>query len=192
MHLISWDKVKAPKSEGGLQIRDVATQNLAMGGKILWKMISGKNTWSSKALRTKYFCGHKERCLEQPLWTRKGSPILSLCLKALDLISSNLTWIPGNGKKIKFWEDSLLGQAPLKHLEGIDNIKNWLHSESKTTLWDLSVWNHDDSWQKWDLGDFPQNLEIEARFLLDALQGFTPLSAKKKDQRGWGSSTGLY
>ena len=25
MHLISWDKVKAPKREGGLQIRDVAT-----------------------------------------------------------------------------------------------------------------------------------------------------------------------
>ena len=35
MHLISWDKVKAPKMEGGLQIRDVATQNVALGGKIL-------------------------------------------------------------------------------------------------------------------------------------------------------------
>ena len=35
MHLISWDKVKAPKMEGGLQIRDVAMQNVAMGGKIL-------------------------------------------------------------------------------------------------------------------------------------------------------------
>ena len=78
MHLISWDKVKAPKREGGLQIRDVATQNLAMGGKILWKMISGKTTWSSKALKTKYFCGHKERCLDCPPWTKKGSPILSL------------------------------------------------------------------------------------------------------------------
>ena len=35
MHLVSWDKVKAPRMEGGLQVRDVATQNLAMGGKIL-------------------------------------------------------------------------------------------------------------------------------------------------------------
>ena len=83
MHLVSWNKIKAPKWEGGLQIRDVATQNLAMGGKILWKMIRGKTTWSSKALRTKYFYGHKERCLERPPRTRKGSPILSLCLKPL-------------------------------------------------------------------------------------------------------------
>ena len=102
MHLISWDKVKAPKREGGLQIRDVATQNMAMGGKILWKMISKKTTSSSKALRTKYFCDHKERCLDRPPWTRKGSPILSLCLKSLDLITSKLTWILGNGNKIKF------------------------------------------------------------------------------------------
>jgi hypothetical protein len=66
MHLISWDKVKSPRMEGGLQVRDVATQNLAMGGNILWKMIGGKTTWSSKSLRTKYFCGHKERCLDRP------------------------------------------------------------------------------------------------------------------------------
>ena len=134
MHLISWDKIKAPKMEGGMQIRDMATQNLAMGGKILWKMISSKPTWSSKALRTKYFSGHKERCLDRPPWTRKGSPILSLCLKSLDLITSNLTWILGNGSKIMFWEDSILGQSPLKTVEGLDNIKNWLHSNSKFTL----------------------------------------------------------
>ena len=44
MHLVSWDKVKAPKMEGRLQIRDMATQNLAMGGKLLWKMIRGKQS----------------------------------------------------------------------------------------------------------------------------------------------------
>ena len=146
MHLVSWNKIKSPKWEGGLQIRDVATQNLAMGGNILWKMIRGKTTWSSKALRTKYFRGHKERCLDRPPRTRKGSPILTLCLKSLNMFSSNLTWIPGNGFKIKFWEDSILGQSPLKALEGMENIKNWLHSNIKFTLWDLSSWGPDDSW----------------------------------------------
>ena len=85
----------------------------------------------------------------------------------------------------------MLGKAPLKHQEGMDNIKGWLLSESKSTLWDLSVWNHDESWQKWDLGDYPQHLDFEARSLLDALQGCTPLLSKKKDQRGWGPSTRL-
>ena len=51
LHLVSWDKVTRPNMEGGLQLRDVATQNLAMGGKILWNMISGKNTWSKQILQ---------------------------------------------------------------------------------------------------------------------------------------------
>ena len=192
MHLVSWEKVKGPKSEGGLNIRDVATQNLAMGGKILWKMIRGKTTWSSKALRTKYFRGHKERCLDSPPLTRKGSPILALCLKSLDLITSNLTWIPGNGSKILFWDDSILGQPPLKDMEGLENIKNWLHLNRKFTLWDLSSWSPDDSWNNWDLGAVPHDLKNDACSLLEALQGLSPTSANLKDKRGWGSSSGLY
>ena len=44
IHLVSWDKVMKPKMEGGLQIRNVAIQNLVMGGKILWNLITGKRT----------------------------------------------------------------------------------------------------------------------------------------------------
>jgi len=174
MHLFSWDKVKAPRMEGGLEVRDVATQNLAMGGKILGKMIRGNSTWSSKSLRTKYLCGHKERCLECPPLTRKGSPILSLCLKALDLITSRLSWIPGNDKKTKFWEDSILGQTPLRSLERMDNIKSWLHSNSKFTLWDLSVSDQGNLRLKWDLGVYPRPLETQVQTLMDALQGCSP------------------
>jgi len=123
IHLVSWDKVKAPKKEGGLQIRDVATQNVALGGKILWKIINGKLVWSSKALRKKYFRGHKERCLDRPPTSRKGSPISALCFKAQNLITTNLYWIPGNGKRINIWEDSIMGKIPLGNLGGIDNIK---------------------------------------------------------------------
>ena len=43
IHLVSWEKVKVPKKEGGLQIRDIPTQNVALGGKILWRIIDGKS-----------------------------------------------------------------------------------------------------------------------------------------------------
>ena len=66
LHLVSWDKITRPKMEGGLQIRDVATQNLAMGGKILWKMITGRKTWSKQILKKKYFTRDRQRCLERP------------------------------------------------------------------------------------------------------------------------------
>ena len=31
IHLVSWNKIKLPYKEGGLQVRDLANQNLAMG-----------------------------------------------------------------------------------------------------------------------------------------------------------------
>ena len=98
-HLISWDKIKNPILEGGLHIRDVATQNLAMGSKILWNLISGKSSWSKQVLQKKYFPGHQIRCLDQPPKVPRGSPIFFLCLRSLDHFNSKLTWIPGNGKR---------------------------------------------------------------------------------------------
>jgi hypothetical protein len=57
LHLVSWDKVKSPLLEGGLQIRDLANQNSALGSKILWNIVSGKLSWSKRVLWKKYFQG---------------------------------------------------------------------------------------------------------------------------------------
>ena len=48
LHLVSWDKIKKALLEGGLQIRDVATQNLAMGAKILRVKSHGESNSSAK------------------------------------------------------------------------------------------------------------------------------------------------
>ena len=37
--LVSWKKIKTPRTKGGLQIRDLRIQNLAMGAKLLWNML---------------------------------------------------------------------------------------------------------------------------------------------------------
>ena len=143
--------------EGGLQIRDVTTLNLAMGGKILWNMITGKRTWSKQIIRKKYFRGDKERCLEKPTKVQKGSPIFSLCKRALPYFTTKLTWIPGNRTKIRIWEDSILRYQPLNESIDLGNIKAWLQSKNCSTLWDISSWNRDDidSW----------NLKLEPRRL---------------------------
>jgi hypothetical protein len=44
-HLIKWDIVKHPKESGGLGIKDPGLSNLAMGEKILWNLVSGRNDW---------------------------------------------------------------------------------------------------------------------------------------------------
>jgi len=194
MHLVSWDKIKKPRLEGGLQIRDVATQNLAMGGKILWNMISGKNTWSKQILQKKYFTGNRNRCLEKPPKKQTGSPIFLLCKKALPYFTAKLTWIPGNGANINIWDDSILGNQPLNSLIELRNIQAWLAANNRCTLWDISTWGNDDqnSWASWNVGNHPEELQEEARLLLDMLQGKSPISARSKDKRGWGSGTGKF
>ena len=48
--LVSWEKIPNPWIQGGLQIRNMESQNLALGAKILWKIITRKMTWCKKAL----------------------------------------------------------------------------------------------------------------------------------------------
>lgn len=192
LHLVKWDTIKKPFMEGGLQIRDLATQNMALGTKLLWDIVSGKISWSKKVLWRKYFHGKRLRCLDHPPRSAKGSPVFNLCIKAWDHFSRNLYWIPGNGRKIRIWDDPILGDQPMNHEEGISNIRDWLQDRNLNTLWDISSWSEDGLWERWQLGEVPQWLEGEASVLLDKLQGKAPVKASSKDKRGWGSVTGSY
>jgi hypothetical protein len=91
LHLVSWEKIKNPILESDLQIRDIATQNLSLGAKILWNLISSKSCWSKEVLWKKYFSGKRIRCLECPPKVLKGSPILTLHLRSLDHFNYKLT-----------------------------------------------------------------------------------------------------
>ena len=71
---------------------------------------------------------------------RNGSPIYNLCIKALDPFKRSLYWIPGNGKTVKVWEDSIPGETPLGLCMEVNNIKHWLLDKGATSLWDLSAW----------------------------------------------------
>ena len=85
IHLVSWNKIQMPYKEGGLQVRDLVKQNLAMGAKTLWNLVAGRDSWSNKVLRKKYLIGERLRCLDNPIPHKKGSPIYKLCLKVLPL-----------------------------------------------------------------------------------------------------------
>ena len=101
IHLIRWDKIQRSRDEGRLQIRNLTIQNQALGAKLLWQMITGKESWSKAALRKKYFTGTRKRCLDSQPPSRRGSQVYNLCKKALEAFKRDLYWIPGNGKSIK-------------------------------------------------------------------------------------------
>ena len=61
MHLVSWEILKRPTSEGGLQIRDPELANLALGGKLIWQLCSGKHHPDNKIFWKKYLKGGSVR-----------------------------------------------------------------------------------------------------------------------------------
>eukprot|EP00253_Pinus_taeda_P010228 PITA_10228 len=194
IHLVNWEILKRPLLEGGLHLCNLAAQNLALGSKILWNLVSGKASWSKRVLWKKYFQGQRLRCLDKSPRLLKGSPIFILCNAAREQFNHYVYWIPGNGRKINLWDDSILGEQPLNHVEGLANIKGWLQSCNRHTLWDISKWKEapDRNWDGWNLGEVPILMQEEASLLLDLLQGKSPSKATAKDKRGWGSLSGSY
>ena len=76
--LVSSGKVKKPILEGGLQIKDLKLQNIALGSKILWNLIAGKICWTTQVQWKKYFSGPRLKSLDKEPKTKNGSNIFSL------------------------------------------------------------------------------------------------------------------
>ena len=83
MHLVSWEILKRPIAEGGLQIRDPSLANLALGGKLLLKLYAEKNHLVSKIFRMKYLNGSSLRKITSSS-SHTSTSIWNLCRKGLD------------------------------------------------------------------------------------------------------------
>ena len=107
IHLVSWDILKRPMSEGGLQIHDPELENLVVGGKLISQLYADKNHSISKIFWMKYLKGGSLRNLKTanpPI----GTTILNLCKRGIDNIHHQLYKIPSNGKRTLLWNDNIL------------------------------------------------------------------------------------
>jgi len=184
LHLVKWEKTIKSYMEGGLNLKNTRTQNLALGAKLLWKMVTRKITWSKKALWRKYFRGSQDRSLELPCKEGKSSPTFALCKKVIPLFTPHLTWIPKSGKKIRIWTDSIMGDPPLEQHQDLQDLKRWMESQNLSTLSDISDWEEERPhlWQRWDAPNRPANLERQWAALKKLLQGKAPLKKAGKDE----------
>ena len=120
--MVSWKTIKLPWSEGGLHIRDLKIQNLAIGAKLLWNMLVPKPSWSSCVLKSKYFHGPRLRCIDVEPAIKNGSSIAKICKKVMPFFISELHWVPGNGKLKRILQDVIQGQTPPK----LPRLQNWM------------------------------------------------------------------
>jgi hypothetical protein len=165
--MVNWSTVCAPKENGGLGIRDPEKVNIALGENSYGDLITGGNEWWKKEICYKYLSKNWKRCLEIAITQQTRSPIWKLLRASLPLIRKHLFWCPGNGKEIKIWDDLFSDSGKLSSIPSLDSLRTWLNSKGKTTLFDISEWNSNETWKGWNLGEVPPNLLISLPFSYD-------------------------
>jgi hypothetical protein len=154
-HFVNWETVTQPKKKDGLGIKDPEITNSAMGAKIFWRLISEGNDWWKQAIINKYRLGKRKRSMDNPQTQQAGSQIYKLIKGTTPFFREHLSWIPGNGKTIKIWQDQIFGVTFNPSDGNLIELKCWMLDISKCTLYDISSWNDNGSWRGWNLGDVP-------------------------------------
>eukprot|EP00253_Pinus_taeda_P006146 PITA_06146 len=110
--LVNWESISKPLLEGGLNFKNLGNHNIAIGAKLIWRIIAPNPGWAQLALWKKYFKGQCSPCLDHPQML-PNTPFLKLCTKACPLIKAHAYWILGNGKQINLWTDRIMNNEPL-------------------------------------------------------------------------------
>lgn len=107
-HLVAWKKVCSPKSEGGLGIRSAKHMNKSLIAKVGWRLLQDQSALWARVLRCKYKVGE----VSDGRWLIKKntwSPTwMSIVVGFIEVILHSLSWVPGDGTEICFWEDKWL------------------------------------------------------------------------------------
>jgi hypothetical protein len=110
-------------AEGGLKIRDPSLVNLALGGKILWKLIHEPTHPVSDTLHAKYRPNKTLSNLQNES-TVSCTQVWKLCCKRSKFFKNSLYISPSNGKRTHLWLDRIMGREPLAENVDITNLKD--------------------------------------------------------------------
>lgn len=106
---VNWEVVKKIKVGGGLQIRDPTLVNLALGGKILWKLIHEPTHHVIVVLSSKYR-PNKSLINLQNANVVNSTHVWKLCCRSSKFFNKQAYRIPGNSKHTHMWLDRIMGK----------------------------------------------------------------------------------
>lgn len=176
--------------EGGLNFKNLHSQNIAMGAKIVWRLLASKPGWAQRALWRKYLYGQRKCCLDDPL-SKSSSHLLKLCAQAIPLIHLHAYWILGNGKLISIWDECIMNNPPLADNCSLHSLRAWMANAGFNTLWDISCWDNC-HWAGWKKLQVPTDLKPACDALFALLNSMAPIHARRLDKRGRSSQTCSY
>jgi hypothetical protein len=109
MHLANWHLICMKKKHGGLGVPDIKDLNLCLLGSWVKRYILDENKIWTKVVHNKY-CGRRNI-----FWSDRNhaSPFWKGIIYAAQALKFGYRWVPGDGRTIRFWEDTWFGIAPL-------------------------------------------------------------------------------
>ncbi|XP_074299649.1 putative mitochondrial protein AtMg00310 [Silene latifolia] len=105
LHWWSWNKLRQPKSMGGMGFRDLSAFNHALLANQLWRLLTNPGSLVGRIFKAKYFKnntilearrGYDPSYVWRSLWNAKA------------LLLDGIRWRVGNGKDIGVWEKAWL------------------------------------------------------------------------------------
>ena len=118
--LTKWDILCRPKDQGGLGIEVLKLKNRCLLSKWLFKLLTEEGGVWQELINNKYLI---TKSLSQVQSKPTDSPFWKGILKGKDDFFDRGSFTLGNGKSIRFWEDTWLGDKPLsKEYPSLYNI----------------------------------------------------------------------
>lgn len=174
-HLVAWDKVYLPKSEGGLGIQKASDMNKALIAKIGWRLLHKNESLWAKVVRSKYKVGHIKDHNWMMVKNRWSATWRSVGIGLRDVICRGHSWVIGDGANVSFWLDKWLSNEPLR-----ERTRAQLPEEFKN-LKARDLWVDGRGWDLDKKGPYvSENKRLElAPIVLDSVTG-------AKDRLSWG------
>ena len=112
---MAWEKVCIPIELDGLGIRSVVSFNQALLGKWLWRYGHEVTHLWRRVISTKYGEGQGGWCMKVCRRTH-GCGLWRSIHEGWENFSKHLSFVVGEGTRIRFWHDRWIGDNTLKDL----------------------------------------------------------------------------
>lgn len=180
--------MKRPLSEGRLQVRDPGLANLALGGNILSKIFSKHCHPLSQVLIKKYLHGLSINNIDEGA-SCKGTTPWTLCSRGWEFFKDHLYRIPGNGKRIRMWEDKIMGLQPLNSAHEIVDLCDCLTQHGIHKLADISSWGSHGNWLDWAFHHLLDRLHPQHHPFFAVILGLILVHLYSRDKWGGGKTS---
>ncbi|KAL4189211.1 hypothetical protein AMTRI_Chr08g205860 [Amborella trichopoda] len=123
IRLLSWNKICTHKTKGGLRIRDLRKQNLALLGKWWWRIAYHENQLWAQVIKSKYNIP-SSKWLPESNTPASGSGIWKSLGSILPSFREHIRFHARGGSRVRFWEGKILSNCKESTIEEVMTISD--------------------------------------------------------------------